>query len=139
MNTDNKMPTLYYTFSLKTAFLVGTNAAVIFHGISLWIQKNAAENSNYIDGKFWTCHSIQSFQNTFPWLTYKQIRDSIDKLKEKGLIETGRHSSDKMNQTRWFTLTPLGLKYAYDIESCKFIDYSSQSELKDTKPIQRRK
>lgn len=101
-----------YQIDSEVAELVGVNAAIIFENIAYWVRKNIANEVNIHDGNVWTYNSMRAYEELIPFLSHKQIRIAIDKLKENGLIVTGNYNKNKMDKTQWYALTPQGQRLA---------------------------
>lgn len=94
-----------HSFDPKIAEMVGIAPAVIYQNIVWWIAKNEANEQNFYDGHYWTYNSVKAFSTLFPYLTEKQIRTSLDKLVECGLIVTGNYNASAYDRTKWFRLS----------------------------------
>jgi len=94
-----------HSFDPDIAMKVGLAPAVIFQNICWWIEKNQANDENFIDGHYWTYNSIKAFTTLFPYLTEDQIRRALQKLADAGLIVTGNHNKSAYDRTRWFRLS----------------------------------
>ncbi len=94
-----------HSFDPKIAEMVGIAPAVIYQNICWWIAKNEANEQNFYDGHYWTYNSVKAFSTLFPYLTEKQIRTSLDKLVEVGLIVTGNYNTSAYDRTKWFRLS----------------------------------
>lgn len=93
-----------HSFDPKIAEMVGIAPAVIYQNIVWWIAKNEANEQNKYDGRYWTYNSVKAFSVLFPYLTEKQVRTSLDKLVEVGLIEVGNYNTSAYDRTKWFCL-----------------------------------
>jgi hypothetical protein len=93
-----------HSFDPKIAEIVGLAPAVIYQNIVWWIAKNEANEQNKYDGYFWTYNSVKAFSVLFPYLTEKQVRTSLDKLVEVGLIVAGNYNTSAYDRTKWFRL-----------------------------------
>lgn len=91
-----------HQFNIEIAKIVGVNAAIIFKNISHWCEKNKVNNKHFYDDEFWTYNSIKAFEDLFPYLSNKQIRSALDKLKEFGLIDFGEYNNNPYDRTRWY-------------------------------------
>jgi hypothetical protein len=94
-----------HSFDPKIAEMVGIAPAVIYQNICWWIAKNEANEQNFYDGHYWTYNSVKAFSTLFPYLTEKQIRTSLDKLVEVGLLVTGNYNASAYDRTKWFRLS----------------------------------
>lgn len=91
------------------AEIVGVNAAILFYNLRHWVAKNAANEKHFYDGKYWTYNSVQAFEKLFSYMSKKQIRVALEKLKESDLIETGNFNEVKYDRTLWYAITKKGL------------------------------
>jgi hypothetical protein len=96
-----------HQFDPDIAAQVGCNAAVIYHNLLHWAQKNAANNRHFYDGCWWTYNSVSAFAELFPYLTGKQIRTALDKLEASGLIISGHFNKASYDRTKWYSPTCL--------------------------------
>lgn len=94
-----------HSFDIDIAVKVGVNAAVIYNNILHWVAWNKANELNYKCGHYWSYNSMKAFAELFPYMTEKQIRGAVDKLKDEGLIKVGHFNTDKRNRTNWYTIT----------------------------------
>lgn len=95
-------------FDAAVAEEVGVNAAIIFQNIYYWCEKNRANDDNFFDGKYWTYSSIEAFGKLFPYLTIRNIRTAVEKLKDSGLIVIGRFNKSSYDRTLWYAITEKG-------------------------------
>ena len=80
------------------------NAAVIFHNICFWVEQNYANERNFINGKYWTYNTVKAFRTMFPEMTANQISYALQKLEEKGYIESAFLCEDTRDRTKWYTV-----------------------------------
>lgn len=111
---------MIHSFNTEVAELCGINAATIFYNISYWVYYCETNNTNFVNGKYWAKNSNSAFAKQFPYLSEKQIRNSISKLEEKGLIVKSVLSEDPMDRTSWFSLTDKG----YELSSWSNSEYA---------------
>ena len=93
-----------HSFDPNVARLVGLNAAVIFQNIVFWCERNAVKGRNVHDGNVWTYNSVKEFGDLFPYLTAKQVRLSLEKLEENGLLVSSNFNADARDRTKWYAL-----------------------------------
>ena len=91
-----------HSFDPEIAEVVGLNAAVIYQNIVWWCEKNAANERNVYEGKAWTYNTLDAFCNLFPYLSAKQIRTALNKLKDAGLVAVGNFNKDPRDRTIWY-------------------------------------
>lgn len=92
-------------FNTFIAQKYGVNEAIIVHNFYFWIEKNKANGSNFHDGKTWTYNSISALAELFPYLSERQIRHSLDKLIEAGVLIKGNYNTAKYDRTLWYSLS----------------------------------
>lgn len=95
---------MYHSFDTDVAARVGVNAAVLYNHILFWVLKNKANDDNFKDGTWWTYCKMDAFVELFPYLTKKQVRTALDKLRDSGLVITGNYNTDKRDRTIWYTI-----------------------------------
>lgn len=98
----------YTFFCNDIAMRYGINAAILLENIHYWIEHNRANGDNYIDGRTWTYDSIDAYSHHFPYMSPKQIRTALAKLKDEGILITGNHSTNKFDRRTWYSLTDYG-------------------------------
>jgi diketogulonate reductase-like aldo/keto reductase len=96
-----------HSFDPAIAAQVGLNAAVIYQNLYWWCDENAATGQNIHEGMAWTYASIDSLQILFPYLTFDQVRRSLRKLKETGLIRFSNFNTDRLDRTRCYCVSAL--------------------------------
>ena len=98
-------------FNTDIAKDYGIEEAIVLHHLFFWVNKNAANGVNYIDGSFWTYNSVSGFAKLFGYMNEKKIKRVLSSLVEKGLIKKGNHNQNKMVHTNWYAFTEKGLEY----------------------------
>lgn len=98
-----------HSFDIKIAKEYGIAEAIILKHIYFWVKRNALNEKNCFDGRCWTYNSMKAFAELFPYLTERQVRYTLAKLKDNGLIIVGNYNSDPRNRTLWYTLTDEGM------------------------------
>ncbi len=98
-----------HSFDINIAKEYGITEAILLKHIYFWVKRNTLNEKNYIDGRYWTYNSLKAFSELFPYLTQRQVRYTLDKLKEKGLILVGNFNDDPRDRTLWYTLTEKGI------------------------------
>ena len=92
-------------FTVGVAREYGVNEAILLQNIYYWVDKNAANNRHFHDGRYWTYNSTAAFTELFPYFTENQIKYTLKKLREHGLILVGNYNQKAFDQTRWYALT----------------------------------
>lgn len=101
---------MMWSFNSEVAKMVGTNAAVVFQSIGLWIDKKKDINQGYHDGRYWVYCSRQEWLQWYDFLTEKSLRTALTKLVQAGLILTGCYNKLSHDRTTWYALSDLGEK-----------------------------
>lgn len=101
---------MLHFFNPNVAAQYGVSEAVILNNIQFWLEKKKANNQDLYDGKYWTYNSMNAFKELFFYLSEKQIRRILDKLKKEGLIETGNYNKNTYDRTLWYTITDKGME-----------------------------
>lgn len=92
-------------FKVQAACVVGLKEAVILQNIAYWVGRNEANEVHCYEGKYWTYNSVKAFQRLFPYLSAKQIRNSLKSLEDSDYLETGVFNKSAYDRTKWYTLT----------------------------------
>lgn len=94
-----------HSFDVGIAKKCGLNAAALYNHLFYWIRHNRIQGKNFIEGKTWTYQTLEEIEKYLPYLSYKQIRTSLDKLVDEGLVLKGKFNKTKMDQSTWYSLT----------------------------------
>ena len=97
-----------HSFDIDIAKEYGILEAILLKHIYYWIEKNKANGKHFYEGKHWTYSSINAFAELFPYASAKKIRNSLNKLIELDLIETGNFNTLPFDRTTWYSLTEKG-------------------------------
>ena len=94
-------------------------SAILFHHILYWVEMNRKNEKMEYDNKFWVYQSYAQFKKRFAYLSIKQIRHSLKRLEEKGLIISTDEYSNSENggifkTTKWYTISDEGYKVLGD-------------------------
>lgn len=101
---------MLHFFDDDVATEVGVNRAIILTHIHYWVNKNAANETNYHDGYYWTYNSIAAYKKLFPFWSEKTIYRSLKDLESDGYIKTGNYNQSPYDRTKWYAITDKGLK-----------------------------
>lgn len=93
-----------YGFNILIAQKLGVNEAIIIRNFQHWIAKNKANEKNFCDGRYWTYNSIGAFCKIFPFWSRDQIRYTLKKLTEKGILVSGNYNKNPYDKTLWYSL-----------------------------------
>lgn len=96
-----------HSFDVEIAEKVGVHAAVLYNNIRHWIAKNAANEQHFHDGMYWTYNSKRAFAELFPYMSERQVRTALEKLKEEGYIVAGNFNMNPYDKTLWYAIPSL--------------------------------
>lgn len=113
-----------HTFDIRLAEKYGMAEAVLAENLFFWVKKNAANESNYHDGKYWTYNSRKAFSRLFPYLKEKSIERALNHLVDEGLLLKGNFNEDKFDKTMWYAFTQKG-----ESEMAETVDFSDVDKL----------
>lgn len=99
-----------HSFNIDIAKKVGIAGAVLLNNIYWWVDKNAKNQINFYEDKYWTYNKKSAYLEQFPYLTENQLEYALTKLRDAGYIEVGNFNKSKYDRTLWYTLT----EKAYD-------------------------
>ena len=102
-----------FSGSTRIANKFGVNAAIVHARIEFYIERNKAKDQHFIDGHYWTYTTLEELHEGMPFLSIKQIRLAIKKLKDAGVLLTANHNKMYVDHTTWYTIPDHILKQAY--------------------------
>lgn len=79
---------------------IGLYEAIILQQIHYWVL----QERQFKDGKYWYYSSIRNWQIQFPFLSKRTLQRAFAKLKDRGLIITGRYNKMKADKTLWYSI-----------------------------------
>lgn len=89
-------------FNIAIACKYGVLEAILINNFEYWIKKNEANNINFKDGTYWTFNSTKAFQQLFPYVSERQIRDAINHLINEGILITNNYNASTYDRTKWY-------------------------------------
>lgn len=124
---------MQHSFDLDIAKEYGIKEAILLNHLYYWIEKNKANDVHYYDGCYWTYNSVKAFNKLFPYMSERQINNSLKVLKEKGIIQTGNYNKSSYDRTMWYAFTKMGISI---MQKCKMEDAKmSNGFVENVKPI----
>ena len=108
-----------YKFNGKLATECGLNAAVIYEYIWMGCHDSYYDPSEkyFKNGLYWFRSSIKKMHNDLPFLSEKQIRNALEKLRANHLILEDCLNNDKRDVTKWYTIIGRNSEAINDIQS----------------------
>lgn len=95
-------------FNVELATQYGLDESVFLNSIYFWIRKNAANQKNRKDGRYWTYNTRAALADLFPFWSPRQIDRITKSCVDQGLLLVAHPSG--MNRTTWYALTDLAEK-----------------------------
>lgn len=104
----------FHMFDISIAEKYGIEEAILFQNLAHWVEVNRSRGSNFINGKYWTFNTSNGFQKLFPYMSAKKIQRLLRRLEECGLILSGRYNDTPYDRTKWYTLSDVGERLAFE-------------------------
>lgn len=124
---------MQHSFDVEIAKEYGLKGAILLNHLWFWIEKNKANEVHYYDGTYWTYNSVKAFNKLFPYLSERQINNTLKTLKDKGIIQTGNYNKSAYDRTMWYAFTKMGVSI---MQKCKMEDAKmSNGYIENVKPI----
>lgn len=124
---------MQHSFDVEIAKEYGLKEAILMNHLWFWIEKNKANEIHYYDGTYWTYNSVKAFNKLFPYLSERQINNTLKELKDKGIIQTGNYNKSAYDRTMWYAFTKTGVSI---MQKCKMEDAKiSNGYVENVKPI----
>lgn len=99
---------MQHFFDIEIAQKYGLLESILLQNIYFWIEKNRANNTHFYDGRYWTYNSNKAFAEIFPYVSEKQIRTALDKLRKENILITGNYNKIGFDKTLWYSITDKG-------------------------------
>ena len=130
---------MQHSFDKDIAVKYGLVEAIIINHFEYWIEQNKANGKNFYDGRYWTYNSVKAYEEIFPYLTSKKIRNALKNLQDNGIIVTGNYNKLAYDRTLWYAFTEKGesilLKSQMENEEKENVLFQKVKPIPDNKPI----
>jgi len=93
------------SFDVGIAKSCGINAAVVYNHILYWLRQNIRNPRCWHDERIWMYESLSKMSEFFDFLSEKEVRNAINILTEKNLIEKSNFNNNKFDRTCWYTVS----------------------------------
>ena len=107
---------MVHVFEVEVAEKYGVNAAILLHNLFYWCEHNRANGKCFHDGYYWTYNSAKAFTTLFPYMSEYQVRSSIQKLVDAGLVIIGNYNPSAYDRTTWYAVTVEGKALLNNLE-----------------------
>lgn len=101
---------MFYQFNSSIAKKVGIEDAIILHCLYVWIAKNAANNQNLYEDRYWTYNSVEAWHKLLPFISERSVKRHLADLSENGLLLRRTDDKNPTDRTIWYTFSDEGLK-----------------------------
>lgn len=96
---------MQHHFDVEIAQEHGLDLAVLIHHFQFWIGKNAANNRNLFEGRYWTHNTQEALEIIFPYWSRSQIKRKLKKLEDEKLFVTGFFNKSGFDRTKWYAFS----------------------------------
>lgn len=100
---------MLHNFDTDIAKQYGMLEAILLNNIYYWIEKNRANETNFYDGAYWTFNSTKAFNQLFPYVSERQIKNALKHLRDEEILITGNYNKSTYDRTLWYALSKKGL------------------------------
>lgn len=122
---------MIHNFDSEIAERFGLLEAILLNNIYYWVDKNRANESNFYDGTYWTYNSTRAFNELFPYVSERQIKNALKHLREEGILLTGNYNKSTYDRTLWYALSKKGLSI---VQKCPMEETDSDNGSCDNVP-----
>lgn len=91
-----------HSFDIDDAKEHGLTAAVLLQNLRFWIQHNKANGTHEHGGRTWTYNSAKAFAELFPYLSAPQIKRTLRKLVDDGVLLSRTLSENSWDRVNWY-------------------------------------
>lgn len=93
-----------HSFDVGIAKELGLNSAIVFNHIVYWLKVNASKGTNIHDGKIWMYETQKEIADFLEYLTFEEVKKSIVKLLDSGILIKGNYNKNPFDKTAWYTV-----------------------------------
>lgn len=98
-----------HSFDVEVAKVYGVPQAIIIANFQHWIVYNAANGTNYHEGRYWTYNSHKALSEIFPYYSPSQIKRTIQRLVDVGVLIRKSFNQKNFDKTNWYTFANVEL------------------------------
>ena len=99
---------MQHSFDIDIAKEYGILEAIFLNHLQFWIEKNRANETNFFDGEYWTYNSTRAFNELFPYVSERQIKNALKNLRDNEVIKVGNYNTVAYDRTLWYAFTEKG-------------------------------
>lgn len=93
---------MIFCFDSELAKEYGLPEAIMIQCIQFWVAKNKANGKHFYDGTYWMYNSLTAFQKLLPFFSTMQIKRTLNKLVDLGIIKKGNYNQTPYDRTNWY-------------------------------------
>lgn len=94
-----------HSFNIDIACKLGIEKAILLENMMFWLTKNIANNTNFIDGNYWTFNTANAFYKLFPYMSERSISRYLKSLETDGYLLIGNFNKHNYDRTPWYCFT----------------------------------
>ena len=98
-------------FDEQLAIDFDVESAIFIQSLAQWTRRNAANNHNFHEGRYWSYNTYEGLTKIFPYWSKKQIERLTVKCVAHGLMIKDNFNPKKYDKTCWYSLTDKALMY----------------------------
>lgn len=106
---------MIHAFDTEIAKKYGVTEAILLHRMVFYLEKNIVNDKHFYDGNYWIYNSVKAWKGLFDYLTERQLRTVLEKLKEMGAIATANYNKMKYDRTTWYAIIDFDIFNIYGI------------------------
>ena len=99
------------SFDEQLAIDFDVESAIFIQSLAQWTRRNAANNHNFHEGRYWSYNTYDALTKIFPYWSKKQIERLTLKCINHGLMLKGNFNQKKYDKTCWYSMTDKALMY----------------------------
>ena len=93
---------MIFCFDSELAKEYGVPEAIMIQCIQFWVAKNKANGKHFYDGTYWMYNSLTALQKLLPFFSTMQIKRTLTKLVDLGIIKKGNYNQTPYDRTNWY-------------------------------------
>lgn len=89
---------------------IGLPKAIVVQQMWYWmesakkIEDDKMRKAHYVDGRWWTWHTIEEWCKELPFFSKSTIRRAIESLEEDGIVFVGCFNKAQYDRTKWYSV-----------------------------------
>lgn len=115
-------------FDTRIASKCGVVGAVIIQDFAKMIEKCELADVQTHEGRYWVCCTVEEIASWYSYLSYSQVRRTIDKLVSKGLLIKDNFNIDKFDRTSWYSFTDKAVRELAESGYFNFTHWLKESD-----------